>query len=91
MSKKERKEFSKEHSNTLCWMCSRAIGKCSWSAYFRPVKGWVAKEVIKTNTTSYIVEECPLFQRDATEYGLRRLSSEKEDTYNNTNYYNYCD
>jgi len=85
------KEFVKQQSMTLCWCCSRAVGHCSWSANLIPVKGWVAKPVVKQTTTSYIVMQCPLFDRDSTNYGLRRLPREKENTYNNIDINSYCD
>ena len=84
----EYKGFSKEPSSTICWCCSRATGGCSWSDNLMPVKGWTAKPVIKNTTNSYIVMNCPLFNRDSTNYGLRRLPRE-EDTYNNSNYSDY--
>lgn len=78
-------------SQTLCWCCSRAVGHCSWSADLVPVKGWVAKPVVKQTMTSYIVMQCPLFDRDSTNYGLRRLPREKENTDNNIDINSYCD
>ena len=58
---------------TLCWNCKRATGFCSWSEDFTPVEGWKAiptkvkvansKGRNKTFTDSYLVIECPLFER----------------------------
>ena len=56
-----------------CWNCRRAIGECSWSSEFIPVKGWTAeKTIIKTTPSairdgkvdSYLVYDCPLFEHD---------------------------
>ena len=61
---------------TLCWDCGRATGECSWSARLVPVEGWVAKPTKKTTysgeESSYIVQECPQFVRDAIGHGAKR-------------------
>lgn len=71
------------HQFTLCWDCEKACGDCPWSQRgHMPVDGWVAtptkvKLRAKTNPygesydNSYIVHSCPLFVRDATEYGMK--------------------
>lgn len=58
---------------TLCWKCSRACGKCSWSKNFTPVEGWRAKptqvrESHAGTIESYIVYDCPLFDDDTANY-----------------------
>ena len=63
---------------TLCWDCAKAVGYCSWSSEFKPVKGWTAeKKEIKvqsgTNVKSYLIYECPLFERDAYNMGQNRI------------------
>lgn len=68
---------------TICWNCSKACGGCDWSGCdHMPITGWKAEKTqIKLHcessrkniiyTDSYVVLECPLFDRDATEYGLK--------------------
>ena len=64
-------------SMTLCWDCKRATGGCSWSARLKPVKGWTAKETKKDSPfSSYIVEDCPLFERDAIRGGAARYKKD---------------
>ncbi len=68
---------NKKIISTLCWDCAKAVGKCSWSKRFRPVKGW---EIIPTHKItsdgrgykSCIVIKCPEFEQDAVGGGLRR-------------------
>ena len=64
---------------TICWDCSKACGECSWSDHWKhkPVKGWKAirndlhcKDI---TVESYVVLECPEFERDAYDYGARRI------------------
>lgn len=55
---------------TLCWDCSKACAGCSWSQEFIPVEGWDATptKLYTKNTAladTYIVNACPLFERDA--------------------------
>lgn len=53
------------HSNTLCWDCKNASGRCSWSQSFTPVEGWQARKTHVNGNVgdgqSYLVEMCPLF------------------------------
>lgn len=66
-------------SSTICWDCKKAIGGCSWSNYFIPVKGWTAKPTTKTGgIASYLVIDCPSFERDSIGYGLKRIKKEKQ-------------
>lgn len=67
-----KKRKSVEHSNSLCWKCAKAYGKCNWSRAFVPVKNWNAQrrdltfcinEKIYT-TESYYVYECPEFKKE---------------------------
>lgn len=51
---------------TLCILCAKACGKCSWSDDLEPVPGWEAKPTwIKMTTTtclpSFFVYTCPEF------------------------------
>lgn len=39
-----------KQNKTLCWICQKAGGLCSWSKNFTPVEGW---EAIPTEITSY--------------------------------------
>ena len=65
---------------TLCWDCKKAIGKCRWSSSLKPIKGWVATPTKEgTPFSSYIVTYCPLFERDAVGFGLKRWKEENND------------
>lgn len=62
--------------HTICWDCKKACCGCSWSAEFKPVKGWVAtpakiKSIQGQYQGSFIVHECPQFERDATGFGMK--------------------
>ena len=71
------------YQHTICWDCANACGNCPWSGYHhRPVKGWVATPTkIKLRSSgnkygegfdsSYIVQSCPLFKRDAVGHGMK--------------------
>lgn len=71
---------------SICWDCSRACGGCSWSRSFRPVKGWDAVPTkIASHShngdgeflrSSYAVISCPLFDRDAIQYGMKWLKKQ---------------
>ena len=57
---------------TLCWDCAKAMGGCSWSNHWdhEPVPGWKAEKVeLKVERgvfiESYVVIDCPEFDRDA--------------------------
>ena len=64
---------SKSLTDTICWHCARATGFCSWSEKFIPVRGWKATPTevkiasrpngTELTTDSFIVHECPLFER----------------------------
>ena len=63
----------KFHKTQLCWTCARACGGCSWSAEFKPVRGWKAKKTILYNdrgaynshtVKSYNIKECPMYKPD---------------------------
>lgn len=67
---------------TLCWDCAKATGFCNWSSDLKPVKGW---KVIPTQRELYggiynscIVLECPEFERDAINNGLKRYKENKD-------------
>lgn len=59
--------------DTKCWGCKKATGFCSWSEKFIPIEGWKATPTkVKISnrwngevlfTDSFIVHECPLFER----------------------------
>ena len=75
-------ENNKKAIPSLCWDCSKAVGKCSWSKYFKPLKGW---KIISTKKEVYggasykscIVLECPEFDRDAYKGGLKRKGKDE--------------
>ena len=66
----------------LCWDCAKATrpdtGKndtCEWATEKQPVPGWKAEEVIRDAGTkfefkSYIITECPKFERDSYGGGM---------------------
>ena len=65
----------KNEKETLCWTCKWSTNpkgnKCTWSKNFIPVKGWNAKKTLlelyspRGLFESYIVKECPLYERDS--------------------------
>ena len=66
-----------QKNQTICWDCANATGGCAWSARREPVAGWNAeprrfKMDHKTDSCSYIVRACPMFERDSYEYGMKR-------------------
>lgn len=67
-------------SHTLCWDCANACCGCTWSQSLRPVKGWKAIQVHNNAFTSYIVQECPEFKRDAYQGGVKRMKKKEEAT-----------
>lgn len=62
-------ERKPKEPDTLCWQCSKALGKCSWSHNLTPVKGWTAVQTppaaYETGALSkrpgYRVIDCPQF------------------------------
>lgn len=65
---------SKPHPPTLCWDCANACTRgCSWADTFTPVGGWIAARHdlhvmsggVDRPYESYIVLQCPDFERDA--------------------------
>ena len=69
---------------SICWDCSKATQGCSWSDYFKPVKNWTAIKYEPTSTkpyTTYLVQECPEFDRDAYNGGQIRINKNKETIY----------
>lgn len=58
----------KDKSGTKCWTCANALGGCSWSRRFKPVRGWKATPtLINTQyvggTPSFEVHECPEYRK----------------------------
>lgn len=57
-------------TKSICSYCANCVGKCSWSAYFKPVKGWTAEKVeykaqgLNRNAYSYNVTQCPQFEEE---------------------------
>lgn len=71
-------QFSAPRRPTLCWECANANCGCSWSQSFKPVEGWVAIPTYSKVFRSYIVIECPEFDRDSTNNGLKRIKRRNE-------------
>ena len=76
--KKNPGNTGKKH--TLCWDCYHATnpeGACPWSVGFEQVPGWTAKMVnyrgYENGYKTFIVESCPLFERNAENFGLKRM------------------
>lgn len=55
-----------------CYTCKKATGGCSWSRWFKPVKGWKAKPTVihhghyhgkERTLDSYAIIECPEYER----------------------------
>ena len=66
-------------SGTLCWDCANATGGCDWADRLEPVEGWDAIQTKKNSALeSYLVLNCPLFERDAYACGARRCKEGKE-------------
>ena len=67
-------------SQTICWDCANATGGCRWSSELKPIKGWKAIHVAEDGRygygDSYIVQECPEFERDSYGGGQARLDKE---------------
>jgi len=60
--------------HSLGWDCSKAIRNgCSWAKDFIPVKGWTAEPTRKKTFDSFRVIDCPEFDRDAKNFGLKRM------------------
>lgn len=89
----EDEEIDRRFKPTLCWDCKNSVPDgthgCPWSERFQPVPGWKAEKtkflqqytlrgkVIRRNTDSYRVLECPMFiveERRAENYKQKTLS-----------------
>lgn len=57
----------------LCWDCAKACCGCSLSLTGTPIPGWTATSTVDANgVESYCIKACPLFERDAYEFGTSR-------------------
>lgn len=65
MNRPKKKYKAEPKIQTLCWKCANAVGRCSWSQDFIPVKGWKAEETARecngNIVASYTVIKCPEF------------------------------
>lgn len=63
---------SQSRNLSLCIMCRNCFGKCAWSKWFMPVKGWAAIETHKANgdLNRAWVGWCPRFKADAGLYDI---------------------
>ena len=64
--------------STLCWDCSKATGGCRWADEFKPVRNWDARKIERKDHSdrpmyTYLVLDCPEFDRDACGFGQKRL------------------
>ena len=53
----------------LCWTCQNYAGKCLWSAFFIPIRGWEAipitiEEDGEKDIRTYKIKFCPLYNQD---------------------------
>lgn len=63
---------SARRSDTLCWVCAKYGGHCSWSSRLEPVEGWIVEEIdeptwvspIQKIVPSVTVIKCPEFVED---------------------------
>ena len=54
----------KMRPDTLCWDCKHATTNgCSWAKSFTPVDGWKAIPSVAGESDSYLVLECPKFEK----------------------------
>lgn len=61
--------MDKNDKGSLCWNCKNALGGCSWSKSYVPIKGWKAirsdvKTALHTYVESYFVLECPEYVKE---------------------------
>ena len=69
---------------TKCWDCAKAANNgCSWSDHLEPVEGWVAVPTVKSQFRgdplhSFLVMDCPEFERDAWNGGTLRQEQYEE-------------
>ena len=50
--------------DSLCWDCKHATTNgCSWAKSFTPVDGWKAIPSVAGESDSYLVLECPKFEK----------------------------
>jgi len=68
---------------TLCWDCAHATDdSCAWVRDGEPVDGWTARETkllwARAYSSSYHVNACPKFKRDAENGGQRKYVSHLE-------------
>lgn len=77
------KSASDMTSDQPCWNCKKALGGCSWSQDFIPVKGWEAQKTVKSGGVrgdgtkkppmeSYRITFCPEFEREYQRKGEKR-------------------
>ena len=70
-------------SPSICWDCANATNKyenCPWSSHLEPVEGWTAELRRKqTIEETYVVYDCPLFERDSYNFGLKRIKKKEEE------------
>ncbi len=75
------------NKENICFDCINAVGGCSWSQFFKPVKGWTAKRTkIKVNETTtlktYYITACPLFIQDNSRRKPKLVKQEIQETIN---------
>ena len=62
---------------TLCWDCKNSYTNgCSWARKLIPVKEWTAFHSKKKEFESYLVVNCPKFERDSWDAGKYRTKEE---------------
>ena len=54
----------KPRPDTLCWDCKNSTTNgCEWAKSFKPVDGWKAIPSVAGESDSYLVLECPKFEK----------------------------
>ena len=54
----------KPRPDTLCWDCKNSTTNgCEWAKRFKPVDGWKAIPSVAGESDSYLVLECPKFEK----------------------------
>lgn len=67
-----------DRSDTLCWKCEKACGRCPWSHHGAPIEGWQAElapilSFEGAKVESYEITTCPLFEMNETPHQYKRF------------------
>jgi hypothetical protein len=67
-----KRDWKPNESDSLCWSCQKACGKCNWSRTLKPIEGWkVDVKIIKHTSRGKTTEDevtkvvkCPEYKQD---------------------------